>query len=147
VPYLKRDYPLARSPLRHFTSRSKDQGQPRLHSLLRYSTVSFMAGMYHLKDLLLLVVEESAEELLLQPDQPPRMLLHGKVRVLDGPLLTSDQVGELLRSIATDEQCRELELCGDAHFHYAAGQSGQFSVHAQMQDDRLHVKIKYLSPN
>jgi Tfp pilus assembly ATPase PilU len=106
-----------------------------------------MAGMYHLKDLLLLAVEESAEELLLQPDQPPRMRLHGKVRVLDGPLLTSDQVGELLRSIATDEQCRELELCGDAHFRYAAGQSGQFSVHAQMQDDRLYVKIKYLSPN
>ena len=43
--------------------------------------------------LLLLAARESAEELLLEPDQPPRMRLHGKVRVLDGPLLTSDQVG------------------------------------------------------
>ena len=74
------------------------------------------------------------------------MRLHGKVRVLDGPLLTSDEVVELLLSIATDEQRRELELCGDAHFRYAADQLGQFSVQAQAQDNRLHVKIKYLKP-
>lgn len=105
-----------------------------------------MAGMYHLKDLLHLAVQESAEELLLEPDQPPRMRLHGKVRVLDGPLLSSDQVNELLCSIATDEQRRELELCGDAHFRYAADHLAQFSVHAQTRDNRLHVKIKCLSP-
>ena len=106
-----------------------------------------MAGMYHLKDLLLLAAQESAEELLLEPDQPPRMRLHGKVRVLDGRLLTNDQVGEMLRSIATEEQRRELELCGDAHFRYATDHLARFSVHAQMQDDRLHVKIKCLSPS
>lgn len=104
-----------------------------------------MAGMYHLKDLLLLAVREGAEELLLEPDQPPRMLLHGKVRVLDGPLLTNDQVGQLLHNISTDEQRRELELCGDARFHYAAEHSEQFNVHAQTHDNRLHVRIKCLS--
>ncbi len=105
-----------------------------------------MAGMYHLKDLLLLTVQESAEELLLETDQPVRMRLHGKVRVLDGPLLTTEQVSELLRSVATGEQRRDLELCGDAHFRYAADHLAQFSVHAQTQDNRLHVKIKYLGP-
>jgi Tfp pilus assembly ATPase PilU len=105
-----------------------------------------MPGMYHLKDLLTLAAQESAEELLLEPGQPPRMRLHGKVRVLDGPLLTNDEVGELLRSIATEEQRRELELCGDAHFRYAANDLARFSVHAQMQDNRLHVTIKHLSP-
>jgi len=103
--------------------------------------------MYHLKDLLRLAAQESAEELLLEPDQPPRMRLHGKVRVLDGPLLTSDHVDELLRTIATDEQRREIDLCGDAHFRYAADHLGQFSVHAQTQGNRLHVKIKHLSPS
>ena len=103
--------------------------------------------MYHLKDLLLLAVQEGAEELLLEPDLPPRMRLHGKVRVLDGPLLTSDQISELLRSIALDEQRRELELCGNARFRYAAEHSAQFSVHAQTQKGRLHVKIKYLGPS
>ena len=106
-----------------------------------------MAGMYHLKDLLLLAVRESAEELLLEPDQPPRMRLHGKVRVLDGPLLTSDEITELLRSITTDEQRRELQLCGDARFRYAAEHLAQFSVHAQTRDNRLQVRIRCLSPS
>ncbi len=101
--------------------------------------------MYRLKDLLLLLVQENAEELLLEPDQPPRMRLHGKVRVLDGPLLSTDQVRELLRSIATDEQCRELELCGDARFRFAANHSAQFSVHAHVQGNSLQVNIKSLS--
>jgi len=106
-----------------------------------------MPGMYQLKDLLRLAARERAEELLLEPDLPPRMRLHGRVRVLDGPLLTGDEVGQLLRSIATDEQRRELELCGDAHFRYAADDLAQFGVHARMQNNRLHVKIKYLSPS
>lgn len=108
--------------------------------------VSRMAGMYHLKDLLLLAVQECAEELLLEPDEPPRMRSHGKMRVLDGPLLTSDQIGELLRSITTDDQRRELELCGDARFRYGVEHLAQFSVHAQTKNNRLHVKIKCLSP-
>ncbi len=102
--------------------------------------------MYHLKDLLILLVRESAEELLLEPDLPPRMRLRGKVRVLDGPLLTSDEIRQLLGSIATDEQRRELELCGDAHFNYAGNHLALFNVHAHTQDNRLHVQIKYLSP-
>lgn len=105
-----------------------------------------MAGMYHLKDLLLLIVQENAEELLLEPDQPPRMRLHGKVRVLDGPLLTNDQVAHLLQSISTEEQRRELELCGDAHFRYASDHSAIFSVHASTQHNHLQVSIKCLSP-
>lgn len=120
--------------------------QSRLHSHLRCVKVLFMPGMYHLKDLLIFVAQENAEELLLEPDQPPRVRLHGKVRVLDRPLLTTDQVSELLRSIATGEQRRELDLCGDTHFRYVAEHLAQFSVHARMQDNRLHVNIKHLGP-
>ncbi len=105
-----------------------------------------MAGMYHLKDFLILLVRESGEELLLEPEQPPRMRLRGKVRVLDGPLLTSDEIRELLGSIATDEQRRELELCGDAHFQYAGDHLALFNVQANTHDNHLHVKVKYLSP-
>src|SRR6478736_5359501 len=104
-----------------------------------------MGGMYQTKDLLLLAAKENAEELLLEPDQPPRMRLRGAVRVLDGPLLTSDEVEGLLRSISTEEQLRELELCGDAHFPYAAEHLAQFNVHAHMQGSRIHVIIKHVS--
>jgi Tfp pilus assembly ATPase PilU len=105
-----------------------------------------MAGMYQLKDLLIFAAQESAEELLLEPDQPPRLRLHGKVRVLDGPLLTTDEVSALLNSIANQEQRRELEVCGDTHFRYAAGHSAQFNVHARTHGNRLYVKIHYLGP-
>jgi Tfp pilus assembly ATPase PilU len=117
----------------------------RLQSATRCSTVLRVAGMYNLKDLLNLVAQEGAEELRLEPDRPPMMLLHGKVRVLDGPLVSSDQVTELFRGIATEEQRHELELCGNTHFHYAAEHSTQFSVRAGVQDDRLSLTIKNLA--
>jgi Tfp pilus assembly ATPase PilU len=71
---------------------------------------------YSMKDLLNLVAQQGAAELCLESDRPPMMLLQCKVRVLDGPQVTSDQITELFRGIATDEQRRELDLCGSAHF-------------------------------
>lgn len=100
--------------------------------------------MYSMKDLLDLVTREAAEELRLEPDRPPTMRLHGKVRVLDGPPLTSDQVSELLRGIATDEQRRELEMCGEIRFTYAADRSAQFSARAVIKDKSLSLAIKNL---
>jgi Tfp pilus assembly ATPase PilU len=102
--------------------------------------------MYNLKDLLVLMARESAEELLLEPDQPPRMLLRGKMRVLDGPILTADEVEGLVQSIATEEQRREIAMCGDARFQYVAEHMAKFSVDAQTHDNLLRVKIRYLSP-
>ena len=103
--------------------------------------------MYQMKDLLRVAGQEGAQELLLEPDQPLRMRQNGKLRILDGPLLTSEQIAELLRGIATEEQVRELEVCGDAHFRYAADHLAQFNVHAQMQGSRISVIIKGAGPS
>ena len=105
-----------------------------------------MSGMYSMKDLLNLVAEQGAAELRLEPDRPPMMLLHGKVRVLDGPLVTSDHISELFRGIATDEQRRELDLCGSTHFRYAAENSAHFGVRAGIHGDSLRLSIKNLQP-
>jgi len=104
-----------------------------------------MSGMYSMKDLLNLVAQQGAAELRLEPDRPPTMLLHGKVRVLDGPLVTSEHISQLFRSIATDEQRRELDLCGSAHFKYAA-ESANFSVRAGLRGNSLTLSIKNLEP-
>ncbi len=101
--------------------------------------------MYNLKDLLSLAAQQGAEELRLESDRPPMMLLHGELRVLDGPLVTSDQVTELFHGIATEEQQRELDLCGDTQFRYVAEHSAQFSVRAAVQDHRLCLTIKNLA--
>ena len=105
-----------------------------------------MSGMYSMKDLLNLVAQQGAAELRLEPERPPMMLLRGKVRVLDGPLITTEQIIELFRGIATDEQRRELDLCGNAHFNYAASHSAHFSVRAGMDGKSLKMTIKNLEP-
>jgi Tfp pilus assembly pilus retraction ATPase PilT len=105
-----------------------------------------MSGMYSMKDLLNLVAQQGAVELRLEPERPPMMVLRGKVRVLDGPLVTSDHITELFRSIATDEQRRELDLCGSTHFNYAASHAAHFSVRAGMDGKSLRMTIKNLEP-
>ena len=105
-----------------------------------------MPGMYSMKDLVKLVVDQGAAELRLEPERPPTMLLHGKVRVLDGPLVSSDHINELFRSIATDEQRRELDLCGNIRFRYTAEHLAQFTVRADMHSGSLTLSLKNLEP-
>jgi len=105
-----------------------------------------MSGMYSMKDLLNLVAQQGAAELRLEADRPPMMLLHGKVRVLDGPLVTSEHINDLLRGIATDEQGRELDLCGSTQFRYATESSAHFSVRADIRGNSLNLSIKNLEP-
>jgi Tfp pilus assembly ATPase PilU len=97
-----------------------------------------------MNDLLNLVARQGAAELRLQPDSPPVMVLHGQPRVIDGPLVTSDQVTELFRSIATEEQNRELDQCGDIHFSYNAQNAMRFTVTATTKGGNLSVRIKNL---
>ena len=103
-----------------------------------------MAGMYSMKDLLSLLVQESAEELRLEPARPPMMQLRGKLRVLDGPLVTSDEITDLVRGIATEAQLRELDLCGNLRFRFSTEQLAPFSVVAKVQCASLSVTIKNL---
>jgi Tfp pilus assembly pilus retraction ATPase PilT len=102
--------------------------------------------MYSMKDLLKLMGEQRAAELRLEAGRPPMMLLRGTLRVLDGPPISSDHIGELFRGIATDEQRRELELCGNTFFMYAAEHSEHFSVRAGLLGDTLSLTIKNQQP-
>jgi Tfp pilus assembly ATPase PilU len=104
-----------------------------------------MAGMYSMNDLLKLMAQEGAAELRLEPHRPPSMLLHGKARVLDGPLITSDDVCQLFKAIATEEQGRELDTCGDVCFQYLSDRSEAFTVKAQLHEGLLSLRITNLS--
>ncbi len=104
-----------------------------------------MPGMYSMNDLLKLMAREGAAELRLEPDRPPMMLLHGQTRVLDGPLITSHDVAQLFDGIATQEQRRELDLCGDVRFRYVGGHSEQFTVKAELHDAVLSLRITNLT--
>ncbi|HWI58505.1 MAG TPA: hypothetical protein VNZ22_14870 [Bacillota bacterium] len=98
-----------------------------------------------MNDLLNLVEVQGAEELRLEPGQSPVMVLRGQLRVLDQPLLTSDQVAELFGSFATETHLNELRRCGDVRFTYVFRNSAHFGVTASMQHGKLSVKMKHLS--
>jgi len=100
--------------------------------------------MYNIHDLLNLVAREGAEELRLESGRPPVIVFQGKARVIDGSLVTSDNVAELFRGLATEEQRRELGLCGDVHFTFTAQNSSQFNVSAAMRGEYLNVRMKNL---
>jgi len=103
-----------------------------------------MAGMYCLKDLLELVLREGAEELRLEVGQPAVMVYRGKPLGIDVPAVTSENVAELFRSIATEDQMEELRRCGDIHFIYVFQNSARFGVTATIRQDDFNLLIRSL---
>jgi len=101
-----------------------------------------MAGMYSLNDLLNLLAQEGGEEVRLEPGKPPVMVLQGRPKVVDGALVTTDYVAELFRGVATEEQRRELDSCGDLHFTFVSRGSARFSLQAAIQGENLTLTIK-----
>src|SRR5690349_10594559 len=104
-----------------------------------------MGGMYRMRDLLNLLTSEGAEELRLEAGRPPVMVLHGKARVMDGALVSNEDVAELFRSIATEAQNSELARCGESHFIFVSEPSARFKISGTMDGDRVYVAVRNLS--
>jgi len=117
----------------------------QLQYSLRWSRVFHMAGMYCLDDLIKLAASEGAEELHLSAGQPPVMVSRSWKRVLDLQPLTSDNVGELFRSFATEQQVEELGRCGEIHFNHSFQNSSRFGVTASVQGENISLRMKNLS--
>jgi Tfp pilus assembly ATPase PilU len=96
-------------------------------------------------DLLNLVEREGAEELRLRAGEPPLMVLRGQTRALDASPLSNENTAELFRSVATADQLRELQQCGDIRFIYVSQHSARFGVHAAMEREQISLSIKNLT--
>jgi Tfp pilus assembly ATPase PilU len=103
-----------------------------------------MAGMYSIKDLLTVVEKEGAQELRLHVGKPPIMVLHGEERRIDVPPLSIGDATELFRSIATVDQSREFQQCGDIHFIYVPPNSARFAVTASLKGEEISMMIRNL---
>ena len=104
-----------------------------------------MAGMYCLDDLLKLVESEQAQELRLEPGRSPEMAVGGRVRVLDLPAITGDEVAELFCTFAPPEHLEELSRCGDVHFNFGFPNSARFKVSASLKGQNMSLKLRRLS--
>ena len=120
--------------------------RPRLQlkRSLRWATLLGMAGMYCVDDLMNLAAREGAEELRLQAGQPPVMVVKGAAHALNLPPLTSDNVTELFRSFATEDQVQELQLCGDVRFNHVFQNSARFGISASLGREGICLKMKNL---
>lgn len=116
-----------------------------MRSGFAYEMLSPMGGMYRIQDLLKAMLKENADELRLEPGRPPIMVLHGKVRLMDGELVSSDHIAELFHSVATEEQNQELTRCGDCHFVLTMEHSERFRFGAVMDGMQLNLTVKNLS--
>lgn len=104
-----------------------------------------MAGMYCLDDLLQLVESEEAEELRLEPGKSPEMSVDGRIRMLDLPPITGDEVAGLFRVFAPPEHLEELSRCGDVHFNFSFQGSARFKVSASLKGQDMSLKLRRLS--
>ena len=93
-------------------------------------------------DLLHLVNSDRADELWLHVGSPPVIVLEGQRHFVDGPPLTTEETENLLQSIATNRQRRELREQGAVKFIYRFRQIKDFVVCARMQGDEVALDIQ-----
>ena len=101
--------------------------------------------MYCLNDLLKLVESEHADELRLEPGKSPEMAVAGRIRVLDLPPLTGDEMAGLFRTFASPAQIEELSRCGDVHFNFSFEGPSRYKASASLKGQEMTLKLRRLS--
>ena len=81
-----------------------------------------------MSDLLQLVVAENASDLHIRVGVPPVIRLHGVLHRVEGPPLKSEDTEELMRSISSEENIRQVRERGTTDFGFAFGELARFRV-------------------
>lgn len=104
-----------------------------------------MAGLYAINNLLEHVLRENAGELHVLPGRPPFIIQGDKSVVVGSDSITDDNIADLLYTLATVEQMKELNVCGDAQFIYLFRNWARFAVSASIaHDNTFSIKIRNL---
>ena len=103
-----------------------------------------MAGLYSMADLLGLIEQHGAQELRIEAGKPPVLFVKGRARSLELPSPANDDIQQLFRSLATPEQIRELQACGDVRFLYSSSESARFNIAASLEGEQLSLQIRNL---
>ena len=97
--------------------------------------------MYSMDDLLHLLHSDGADELRLHVGQPPILVLDGERISIEGPVITTQDVEELLRSVADSRQRRELRRRGEVEFIYEFRGRAKFVVRARVEHQQVAIDI------
>jgi Tfp pilus assembly pilus retraction ATPase PilT len=103
-----------------------------------------MARLYTITNLLEHVLRENATELHIFTGKPPFILIRQEQIAVGPDSMTNDNIADLLYNLATVDQMRELNACGDAQFLYLFHNWARFAVSASIAHSTFSVKIKNL---
>jgi len=100
-----------------------------------------VSRMYDMDHLLTMLTIEKARELHFRAGSAPVIVSDSEERPLQGPPITNDDVFQLLRSIATSRQMRDLRERGMVHFVYTRRGRSPFVVRATMKDANVAFSV------
>lgn len=95
--------------------------------------------------LLRLLVERKASDLLISAGLPPCLKLNNEVERLPLPHLSPAAVEELTKEIMTATQWTEFSRCGDADFGLLKPEIGRFRVNAYRQRSSISLAIRSIA--
>jgi len=93
--------------------------------------------MYHMDHLLTMLTTEKAKELVFRAGSPPVIVSDREQHSLQGPPTAGEDVMQLLRSLATSRQMRQLRERGTVEFVYTTRGRCPFMVRAKMEDENV----------
>ena len=100
---------------------------------------------YTINDLLGLVVTEKARGLSLHAGHPPVVSVRGEAYAIEGPDISFLNADELLRSLATTRQIRELRERGQIEFLHDFQGHAQFKVLVKSEGDGFQVELERMT--
>lgn len=109
------------------------------------AAINLIGRLYTLNSLLEHLLREGASELHLSSEYPPRIIIKREEVAVGPASITNDNIAELLYNMATVDQMKELNVCGDARFIYLFRNWARFGVTASVaQNNTFSIKIKNL---
>lgn len=91
------------------------------------------ADSYHIKDLLTILVQTNATDLLLSPGKPPQIRMSKKLVSVECPVLTPEKSKELAYQVMNEMQQKRLEDEWEVDFSFGLQDMARFRVNVFMQ--------------
>jgi Tfp pilus assembly pilus retraction ATPase PilT len=109
---------------------------------LRYPMARIFRSSYSMDNLLNLITLERARELRFQAGSPPVIVFRDEQHPLEGPPVDPEATEDLLRSIATTRQMRELNHRGAVTFIYHFQGRSPFLVQARKEEGKVAFAVR-----
>jgi twitching motility protein PilT len=100
--------------------------------------------MAKIDELLEFIVDNGASDLHLYSNNVPMVRLDGDIRSLDGDILSSEDVSEMVHEIMPEHNKTEFAECFDTDFAYALPGIGRFRVNVLMDNNGVGTVLRQI---